>query len=31
MMSSISCGAAQPNAVICSSDTIGSFSASFLY
>jgi hypothetical protein len=26
MMSSISCGAAQPKAVMCSSDTIGSFS-----
>jgi hypothetical protein len=30
MMSSISCGVAQPKAVMCSSDTIGSFSLSFL-
>src|SRR3974390_3190722 len=30
MMSSISCGLAQPNAVMCSSDTIGSLSLSFL-
>ena len=30
MMSSISCGVAQPNAVMCSSDTIGSLSWSFL-
>ena len=30
MMSSISGGLAQPNAVMCSSETIGSSSASFL-
>ena len=30
MISSISCGVAQPKAVMCSSETIGSFSASFL-
>src|SRR3984957_10867678 len=30
MMSSISCGVAQPNAVMCSSDTRGSLSWSFL-